>query len=197
MKLISFFSLLLLIGCASPHRVSNTELCKNRVQESIGSSGTTFVVKAKDIKCDTGIILKANQSYKIQIVKFSDDWKDGKRWGLSAKEGLDEKGWDTSWLPFYMKWLALFNSSKKCKSAKWFELIATITSNDGIEKSFRIGKGMTESKLLVNSFNSDARLFIFANDHPKRYFNNYGEVSLKITATPIGLNENQFEECKL
>ena len=197
MKLMMFLSFCLLVGCTSPNKTSHKDQCTNQIKKTFSSKGITFVVKAKDMMCDTGITLKANKSYKIKVVKFSDDWKDGKRWGLNAKEGLNEKGWDTSWLPFYMKWLALFNHSKRCKSAKWFELIGTIRSNNGIEKSFRVGKGIAENKILMNSLNSDSRLFIFANDNPKRYFNNEGEVYLTITETPNALNNIQYEECKL
>lgn len=111
-------------------------------------------IRAKAFWNDTGIDVGDNEAYGF---KATGEWKD-------LTISCDADGY-TRW---FMK---LSEGCRRSKHNKWFALMGSLDKvND-----FLIGK----SKEI--SFDSNGRLFCYANDVRGFYWNNFGELTLTVT----------------
>lgn len=103
---------------------------------------------------ETDIQIFNGDEYKFETTGF---WKD-----LLKK--CDADGYTNLYMNLYNKW-------KRSGNNNWFALIGSINQTD----DFLIGTNTQKA------FDKDGKLFCYANDVTGFYWNNFGQVSLKIT----------------
>lgn len=69
-------------------------------------------------------------------------------------------------------YMQLFNTMKRAKQYQWFALIGSLDKNEN--KYYLIGKNSNIS------FNENGILYCFANDVKGFYWNNFGQITLKV-----------------
>jgi len=123
-----------------------------RVGEAI-----TSVVCARRRYNDTLLFVRAGETYRF-VIHSPNSWKD---WYHSTCAG----GYPSMFLQ--KPW----ESGRVIPTANWFALCGEIT----LGERFVIGNGPSQ-----HPFQSSGSLFLFANDHPWSYWNNFGQISVSI-----------------
>lgn len=88
-------------------------------------------------------------------------WADGKRLPPVSPEG---------WERWYIRPFAF---KKRVRSAHWYELTGAV--GNPFRQTFAIGRKRTVT------IDVDGELYLFANDAPGRYDNNYGSLRVRVT----------------
>lgn len=114
----------------------------------------TFTICSREFWNETGIEIQAGEVYKFVAEGL---WKD-----LLMKRDAD--GYTSLYMNLYNRW-------KRSRENNWFALMGSINQT----ADFLIGK----NNQIV--FNKDGKLFCYANDIKGFYWNNSGQLSLKIT----------------
>ena len=128
----------------------------------------TFVVGSAEKYSWSGVFLEAGAFYTFAI---DDDqmWEDGDMKCSPA-------GWKSEELPWYKESVVeLFENKRRCPSADWFELIGSVGDEGG--ELFRIGRGGAHATYRARK---SGPLFAFANDVKAMYFNNHGQIKVKV-----------------
>jgi hypothetical protein len=119
----------------------------------------TAVVKAREYWNRTGIEVGYLEAYAFEA---TGSWND---WGRST----DADGGDWGFLQ------DLLNSGRRCQQAQWFQLIGSVGASD--ERAFALGAHAR----WTNRSPETGELLLFANDAPGFYWNNSGEIRVRIT----------------
>lgn len=118
----------------------------------------TFEVIGSSPACDDG----GHRDSRLQECSQPDcaEWSDGLR-----QAPVTPRGWE-KWY-FKPVWFL-----KRVHSARWYELVGAVGNPFG--QTFAIGKGRP---VVIET---DGELYLFANDAPCRYKNNYGSLRVRI-----------------
>lgn len=97
-------------------------------------------------------------------------WSDGSM-------DCDAAGWVTESLGWVKEpIIQKFEDNRRCPEADWFELVGAYGDNDN--DLFRLGGAVSSVEIIAKKA---APLWLFANDLSKLYWNNEGEIMIKIT----------------
>lgn len=119
----------------------------------------TAVVRAREYWNPTGVEVGYLESYAIEA---AGTWED---WGRST----DADGVADGLLQ------DLLSAAKRCPEAQWFQLVGSVGASE--ERLFPLG---TFAHWTNRTFGA-GELFLFANDAPGFYWNNDGELTVRIT----------------
>lgn len=133
----------------------------------------------------TGVTVNHGERWNIEVIGSSPTCKDGKHGDplgrLKPCDHRDCARWadgtridpvpPTGWERWYIR---PFNYKKRVRSAHWYELTGAVGSP--FKQTFAIGSGKT-----VPIETDGGELYLFANDAPGRYFNNYGALRVRLT----------------
>lgn len=131
----------------------------------------------------SGIEVKKGEKYIFKVAKIIEPWQDG------IIKANPHDGWTED------KLFGLFISPLKRSSANWYELVGTIVKNkDGTPKPLDTEEETFESLdtfepldyfSVKEPFEVEVdgihKLYFYANDADRRYFNNQGRLQLTIT----------------
>lgn len=112
----------------------------------------------------SGITVKKGQNYLFKIVSV-DNWVDG------CVDSDPIKGWQGN---FYKVLGSLSGWLKRSDKSSWYALVGSVGKND--KESFAV----EETNSWTVKSKKDGELYFYANDMEGRYFNNKGNVMLKV-----------------
>jgi hypothetical protein len=119
----------------------------------------TAVVRAAQYWNPTGIEIGYLEAYAVEAEGEWDDW--GRRSDADGQPGN-----------FFQE---LFQGAKRCGEAQWFQLVGSVGASD--DRMVPLG---TFARWTSHSLEA-GELFLFANDAPGFYWNNAGELKVRIT----------------
>jgi hypothetical protein len=119
----------------------------------------TAVVRAAQYWNPTGIEIGYLEAYAVEA---EGEWED---WGRRS----DADGQAGSFIQ------ELFRGAKRCGEAQWFQLVGSVGGSD--QRLVPLG---TFARWTSRSL-EPGELFLFANDAPGFYWNNAGELTVRIT----------------
>lgn len=171
-----------ILGGCSTKRVLPLKAECNDNNQYVGDNGITFKMRADSKNNVFPVCLRNGEYYTISVENISDDWRDGKeKCGLSKKSGMDESGWDITWLPWWKRGIWLFEPlAKDCPTANWFELVGATLDEKGTVVQYRIGEGARSNRYFHYTGKGKGSLSVYVNDMTTRYDNNYGTMDIKI-----------------
>lgn len=111
-------------------------------------------INARDVWNDTGIDVNAGETYSFRANGL---WTD-------LIKSCDANGYTNAYMRLFDRW-------KRSRDNDWFALIGSLNQSG----DFLIGTQKTID------FNTEGRLYCFANDVPHFYWNNRGSLTLEIT----------------
>ncbi len=153
----------------------NDKVHPSAIGRKLGIGDTEkFAVDSRQLFNWSGVYLEQGGYYSFEPEQ-GQVWKDG-------SIECDAAGWETEELPWLKENIfELFENSRRCPDADWFELIGALGDDD--KKLFRIGAGGGDKTYQAVD---EGELYAFANDLLSKYSNNQGyiEVTVKRVQEP-------------